>query len=52
MDVTCERLLERHVWVHGVQWRDKAQFFFDLLVVFVVRGATIPVMFSALCCFA
>ncbi len=22
-DVTCERLLERYVWVHGVQWRDE-----------------------------
>lgn len=24
MNVTCECSLERHVWVHGVQWRDEA----------------------------
>lgn len=52
MDVTCERSLERHVWIHSVQWRDEAQFFFDLLVVIVVRSVTFPLMLSSLCCFA
>jgi hypothetical protein len=30
---TCKRLLERHVRVHGVQRRDEAELFFNLLFV-------------------